>query len=160
MVIQYSENSLKYVKVIFMRSFNKKVTESQLDICHQVSLLEQGPCLHSVQFLPMQSHGNLPTTHTSAKTMGCSSQSECRNPLPRATPVQLIEHGDVKLEFRWNLHPYILVPLVQKNTLWATKRGTYTPLSIKTFDLQCVLPSRYVRAIVEQNLWEQITDMT
>jgi dihydrodipicolinate synthase/N-acetylneuraminate lyase len=45
----------------------------------------------------LQSHGNLETTQTIAKIIGCPPQTECRAPLVKATPTQLTEHAKVEV---------------------------------------------------------------
>ena len=45
-------------------------------------------------------------------------------PIAEDKLTQLIEHGEVELEPAWSLQPYILMSLVQKGALQATKGET------------------------------------
>ena len=54
----------------------------------------------------------------------CAPQTDSKALLLMTTPIQLNEHGEVKLVTTESLQLYILASLVQEGTLHATKRET------------------------------------
>lgn len=58
-----------------------------------------------------------PKTQTVAKTIDCSAQADSKAQLLKTTPIQLIEHGEVKLVPALNLHLYFLISLVWGSAL-------------------------------------------
>jgi hypothetical protein len=64
-----------------------------------------GNGLKLIEFLVKGTLCEPKTTKTIAKTVGCSSQTEGKELLLKRTPIQLIEHGEIKLVPTWSLSP-------------------------------------------------------
>ena len=62
------------------------------------------------------------------------------------------EYGEGKLLPTQNLHSYVLLSLVWELLFRLPKDKHKLPPSLKTFDLQSVLPEKYARVMLEQNL--------
>lgn len=58
-----------------------------------------------------------PMTYAVTKTMDCSLKTERWIPLLETTLIQLTEHGVVELLASWSIQLYVLVPLMQEDTL-------------------------------------------
>ena len=96
----------------------------------------------------------LQTVQAVVKTIDCSPQTVSKALLLKTTPIQLIEHGEVKLVPSYSLHLYILVCLVQEGILYATKGETNISQVTNPLIYNNVLPTRYVSSMVAQSLWE------
>jgi hypothetical protein len=83
--------------------------------------------------------GNPQTTQAAPQIIGCSLQTSSKAPLPKATPTQLIEHGDVGSVAKQSLHPDARVSLVQEHTLLSCQsemqntKPAPNPLSIMVY---------------------------
>lgn len=75
-----------------------------------------GTGLHSLYLLAKGFHGNLQTIQAVAKTKDCPLQADSEAPLPKTTPSQFTEHGEVKVVPKQRLYTYILVSFMQKGT--------------------------------------------
>lgn len=87
-----------------------------------------------------------------AKTKVCSLKIDTDALLPRATSTQLIEHGEVELVPTWSLHSYVSSLFgVGRYTEGYQKRNMGTNPATKPL---LYPPAKYVRAMVEWNLYE------
>jgi hypothetical protein len=67
--------------------------------------------------------------------------------------MQLSEHEEVVLVPAQRFLHYVIVSLLQEGVLRAIKKVIWTPTQPK-INLQSVLPAKYSRPTVVQNLWE------
>lgn len=98
--------------------------------CYQLSTRIR---LQLIEFLVKAVPSEFPNTQGVDETISCCTQTDSKAPLLKITLTQLIEHGESELVPTQKLHPYILVPLVQKVTLQATKAESKHPLRHKPF---------------------------
>ena len=151
MQIQYSGNFLECLKATIMKTPSNAsitVSDSQLLSPGKASSNWLG-CIQLSCWLK-GSYRKFQRTHDSATT-------DSRDSLRRTIP-----HNSLTMEkLDWYLHG-AFTPVFQ--SLWcgkvlslqASKRETQTPTKPLTYN-QSVLPAKYIRTMVSQNLWEQPT---
>lgn len=98
-------------------------TEGQLATsCYQRTLPPQILSAILLGCWPWGCHANLQTTQDTVKTMDCSLQTDSEKTLLRKIPTQVGEHEESKMLPTQSLHSYILVILMQEDTLESNKR--------------------------------------
>ena len=121
-----SENILTFVKVILIRSpyYGGRWSPNSLSL-----VTKGGFQLRSVELVVKG------VTWTSQKPRLLLTQTGSGVPLLRTIPIQLMEHGKVRLMSSWNIYLYFILSLVQKDFLQVTKRETKIQTQSQTFDL-------------------------
>ena len=131
-------NILKYMKAILIKSPNNEGnTVLTGHLLSPSKALSASTGLHAIP----------QTTQAVAKTIGCSSQTNCRNPLLKTTPAQLITGGGRVVQKE---------PSPRWSSVFGMKKYPtgnqcrHQPSHKK--DLQSVLLAKYTRSMVAQSL--------
>lgn len=86
-----------------------------------------------VEFLVEGVPWDLQTSQANVSPEGCSLKTNKESHWQGQHPHSSLKSKEVKLVAAWSFHPYILVSLLQKGTLQATERETWTPTQLQNY---------------------------
>lgn len=132
--ISCSQNFLKYMKTILMKSPNNE--GYRVPTVYFLSPNEASNSKTGLHWLELLVKG---VSWISPNNAGCCQDNRLlsanwyQGPLWKTIPKHLSEHREFKLVPIENLHSYVLVSSVKKGILQATKREMYTPTHPQNF---------------------------